>query len=242
MKSVWAIYRANLREYARNPAVMAFTVVMPLLLAVFLSLIMGNQEFFTIDYYLPNMLGISLMWLGVFATAQPLVEQREQKIFRRMAVTPLSRQSMLWGQVLFRVSVGLFQAAIFLIAGRIGFGVRVQGSWLLLLGATIMGALVFVTLGYVLAGLSRSQEAAPVVAQPVQMGMMFLSGTLLPAAMLPAGVRAVVRAIPLTYVADALRQTVSAVPPMFPLWVDFAAMAGWIALFFALSVKLFRWE
>jgi len=44
MKAVWAIYRANFREYARNPAVLAFTVIMPLLLAVFLSLIMGNQE------------------------------------------------------------------------------------------------------------------------------------------------------------------------------------------------------
>ena len=80
------------------------------------------------------------------------------------------------------------------------------------------------------------------IAQPVQMAMMFLSSTLLPSAMLPTGVRAVVRAIPLTYVADALRQTISAVSPMFPLWVDFAAMAGWIALFFALAVKLFRWE
>jgi len=140
------------------------------------------------------------------------------------------------------VTVGLFQAAVFLIAGRIGFGVRVQGSWLLLLGATVMGALVFVTLGYVLAGLARSQEAAPVIAQPVQMGMMFLSSTLLPAAMLPSGVRAVVRAIPLTYVADALRQTISRVPPMLPLWVDFAAMAGWILLFFVLSVRLFKWE
>jgi len=85
-------------------------------------------------------------------------------------------------------------------------------------------------------------EAAPVIAQPVQMGMMFLSSTLLPAAMLPEGVRAVVRAIPLTYVADALRQTISRVPPMFPLWVDFAAMAGWIVLFFVLAVKSFRWE
>jgi ABC-2 type transport system permease protein len=242
MKPALAIYKANYREYVRNPAVVAFTAAMPLLLAVFLSLIMGEQEGFTIDYYLPNMLGISLMWLGVFATAQPLVEQRDQGIFRRMAVTPLSRQAMLAGQVMFRVSVGLFQAALFLAAGRIDFGLQVRGSWFLLIAATVMGALVFVTLGYVLAAVARNQEAAPVIAQPVQMAMMFLSGTLLPTAMLPEGMQWVVRLVPLTYVADALRQVVSAVPALFPLWLDFAARAGWILIFFLLSVRLFRWE
>jgi ABC-2 type transport system permease protein len=135
------------------------------------------------------------------------VEQREQKIFRRMAVTPLSRTAMLQGQVAFRVSEGLAQAALFLVAGWAIFGTRVQGSWLLLVAATMLGAVLFVSMGYVLAALARTQEAAPVVAQPVQMGMMFLSGTLLPAAMLPANIRWVVRLVPLTYVADALRQT-----------------------------------
>ena len=175
------------------------------------------------------------MWLGVFATAQPLVARTEDlQAYGRDSVSaihalgagPVSRERGL-------------SAAIFLIAGRIARRAR-AGKLAPTLGATIMGALSCDT-GMFLPG-SPEPRAAPVVAQPVQMGMMFLSGTLLPAAMLPAGVRAVVRAIPLTYVADALRQTVSAVPPMFPLWVDFAAMAGWIALFFALSVKLFRWE
>ncbi|MGI6610803.1 MAG: ABC transporter permease [Limnochordia bacterium] len=242
MKAAFAIYKANWREYVRTPAVLAFTVIMPLVLAIFLSLIMGDQPGFTSEYYLPNMLGVSLMWLGVFATAQPLVEQREQKLFRRMAVTPLSRRSMLAGQVAFRVSIGLGQAALFLLAGRLGFGLFIQGHPGLLIAATVMGALVFVTLGYVLAGLTPNLEAAPLVAQPVQMGMMFLSGTLLPSAMLPVGVRPVVHVVPLTYVADALRQTVSALPPLYPLWIDFAAMAGWIVLFSLLSLALFRWE
>jgi ABC-type multidrug transport system permease subunit len=55
-------------------------------------------------------------------------------------------------------------------------------------------------------------------------------------------VRPVVHVVPLTYVADALRQTVSALPPLYPLWIDFAAMAGWIVLFSLLSLALFRWE
>lgn len=242
MKAAFAIYKANWREYVRSSAVVGFTVIMPLVLAVFLSVIMGEQPGFSSDYYFPNMLGVSLMWLGVFATAQPLVEQRERKLFRRMAVTPLSKGSMLWGQVSFRVTVGLAQAALFLLAGRVGFGLSIQGSPALLIAATIMGALVFVTLGYVLSGITPHLEAAPLIAQPVQMAMMFLSGTLLPAPMLPTGVRSVIHAVPLTYVADALRQTVSALPPLYPLWLDFAAMAGWIVLFSALALALFRWE
>lgn len=30
--------------------------------------------------------------------------------------------------------------------------------------------------------------------------------------------------------------------PMFPLWVDFAVLGGWLAVFLILSVRFWRWE
>ncbi|MCR4426746.1 MAG: ABC transporter permease [Firmicutes bacterium] len=241
-RAVGALYRSSVKEYLRNPVVVGFTAIMPLVLAVFLSLVMGNTEGLTPRHYFPNMLGVSMMWLGMFATAQPLVEQREQKIFRRMWATPLSRTSVLLSQLLFRMTIGVAQGLLFIIVGWVGFGVAVVGNWFLVIAATILGTLVFVSLGYVLAGVARTQEAAPAVAQPLQMAMLFLSGTLLPAAILPGAVQPVLKIVPLTYVADALRQVISGLPPMFPLWADFAVMAGWLVLFFVLAVRLFRWE
>lgn len=241
-KAIKAVYISNAREFLRDAAAVGFTIIFPLVLAVFFSFILGGTPGFTIDYYLPNMLGVSLMWMGLFATAQPLVEQRERQIFRRMAVTPISRADLLLGQVLFRVSVAVGQALIFLLVGRTGFGVKVVGSWFLLLSAIVLGSLIFVSLGYFLAGLASSQEAVPGISQPINMVMMFLSGTLLPAAMLPQAVRWTVRAVPLTYVADALRQLITGVPPMYPIATNFLVMGIWIIALFGLAIRFFRWE
>ena len=58
----------------------------------------------SIDYLLPGILGMSLMQLGLFCTAGPLVSLREKGVLRRMGATPLSRVALLSSQVAFRLT------------------------------------------------------------------------------------------------------------------------------------------
>jgi ABC-2 type transport system permease protein len=194
------------------------------------------------DVHVPGLLGIALLWLGLFGTLLPLVQQREAQVLRRLSLTPLRPGALLAAQVGWRVSVGLLQAALFLLVGRVGFGVRVAGSWALLLAAVALGTLVFVSLGYVLAGLASSTEGASAMAQMVNFPMMMLSGSLFAVESLPELFRPVVAAMPLTYLSDALRQIMVAAPPLHALWVDFAVLGGWLVVLFALAALLWRWE
>lgn len=195
-----------------------------------------------IDFYLPGLLGIGLLWLGLFGTAAPLVEQREAQVLRRLGVTPLTGSALLAAQVAWRVTVGLLQTVLFLLVGYLGFGVAVAGSWLLFAGGVILGALVFVSLGYLLAGLARSFEGVVALGQIVNFPMMFLSGSLFPVELMPASFQPVVALLPLTYLNDALRQIMVAAPPMHPLWLDFAVLGGWLAVLLALAARFWRWE
>jgi ABC-2 type transport system permease protein len=196
----------------------------------------------TIDFHMTGMLGIALLWMGLFGTAMPLVQQREGQVLRRFRVTPLSTATLLTAQVAWRVTVGLVQAALFLLVGYLGFGVRVAGNWLLLAGAVTLGALVFTSLGYFLAGLASSAEGVAAVAQIVNFPMMFLSGSLFAVESLPNFLRPVVAVMPLTYLNDALRQIMVGAPPLHPLWLDFAVLGGWLVALLALAVKFWRWE
>ena len=196
----------------------------------------------TIDFYMAGLLGIALLWLGIFGTAMPLVQQREGQVLRRLRVTPLTAASMLTAQILWRVTVGVLQAALFLLVGYLGFGVRVAGNWFLLGGAVAMGALVFTSLGYFLAGLAPSAEGVAAVAQIVNFPMMMLSGSLFAVESLPAPFKAVAAMMPLTYLSDALRQIMVGAPPLHPLWVDFGVLGGWLVVLLVLAVVFWRWE
>ena len=195
-----------------------------------------------IDLQVPGLLGIALLWLGLFGTAMPLVQQRLGQVLRRLSVTPLTPAAMLSAQVAWRVTVGLIQAALFLLVGYLAFRVGVVGNKLLFAAAVALGSLVFVSLGYVMAGLASSEETIMALVQIVNFPMMFLSGGLFSVENLPAYFRPVVNVMPLTYLTDALQQLMVGATPLHPLWLDFAVLGGWLAVLFALAVRLWRWE
>jgi ABC-2 type transport system permease protein len=195
-----------------------------------------------VDLQLPNFLGISLLWMGLFGTALPLIQMREQQVLRRLRVTPLTPGALLTAQVAWRLTMGLLQTGLFLLVGCLGFDTRLQGSWVLLLAVVVLGTLVFTGLGYLLAGLASSTEGLAALAQAVNFPMMFLSGSLFSANMLPVYLRPAIAAMPLTYLSDALRQVMAGAPAMYPLWLDMAVLGGWLAVLMALAVRFWRWE
>ena len=59
---------------------------------------------------------------------------------------------------------------------------------------------------------------------------------------MPEFLKGVARALPLTYLSDALRQTMVGGTPFSPLWVCFAVLAGFLVICFAISARFFRWS
>jgi ABC-2 type transport system permease protein len=195
----------------------------------------------SVDFYIPGMLGIALLWLGIFGTAQPVVTQRVSQIYRRLGVTAISREQMLTAEVSWRMSVGILQAVVFLVVGYFGFGVGVQ-SWTLFIPTILLGTLVFVCIGYVLAGVGRTIESTMAISQMVNFPMMMLSGSIMAAEMLPAFFQPIVRALPLTYLSDLLRQAMVGAPGSFPIWISFSVLGGWFLASAFLAVRLWKWE
>ena len=196
----------------------------------------------TIDYMLPGVLAMTIMQLGLFGVAAHLLSLRERKVLRRLWATPVPRATFVSAQITQRVLLALLQAAIILTLGHLVFSVPILGSRLVLLGVLILGALTFVALGYFLAAMARTQESGIAFLQAVNFPMMFLSGIFWPVEWMPGFLKPVVWALPLTYLGDALRQTMVQASPLVPLWVDLAVLGGWLAVMAALAVRFFRWE
>jgi ABC-2 type transport system permease protein len=196
----------------------------------------------SIDFLMPGILAMSLMQLGLFATATPLVSLRQDQVLRRLGATPLPRWKLLASQVMLRLTIGFAQAAVIVGLSIWVFNVHIEGSLLAVAGLVLLGALTFVAIGYLVASLARTVESANGITTAVNFPMMFLSGIFFPLALLPAFLTPVVRALPLTYLADALRQVAVGSVPEFPMMVDLAVLAGWAVVCALLSARFFKWE
>ncbi len=196
----------------------------------------------SIDFLMPGILAMSLMQLGLFATASPLVSLREEGVLRRLGATPLPRWQLISGQLLMRLTIGMVQAALIIGISVTAFNVQIQGNYLALAGLTLLGALSFIGMGYLIAALAKSVESANGVSSVINFPMMFLSGVFFPLALLPAFLAPIVRAMPLTYLADAFRQITIGGSQTFPMWMDIAVLAAWGLACTILAARFFRWE
>jgi ABC-2 type transport system permease protein len=201
-----------------------------------------SKQLRAVDYLMPGILAMSLMQLGLFGTATPLVALRQEQVLRRLGATPLPRWQLLSSQILLRLSIGFAQAGIIIGLSVEAFKVPILGNVPMLIGLIFLGALTFVGMGYLIAAFSKTVETAGGVSSAVNFPMMFLSGIFFPLALLPAFLTPIVRAMPLTYLADAFRQVTIGSVPEFPMLVDVGVLLAWAVGCGLVSARFFRWE
>ena len=207
----------------------------------FESLPLESSSLTAVGYLVPSILAMALMQLGVFA-AIPLVQQREKGILKRLGATPLARWQLVGGNVLERLAVALLDAVLIVGIGIAVFNVQILGNVLMVAFLVVLGAAAFLALGYALAAFLKTEEQASGVVQVVQIPMMFLSGIFFSFEFLPDFLQTVARFLPLTYLADALRQVMVNGSQVAPLGVDIAVLVGWLVVCLGISARYLRWE
>jgi ABC-2 type transport system permease protein len=200
-----------------------------------------TADFNYLSYLIPSILGMSLMQGGVFA-AIPLVADREKLILKRLGATPLRRWQLVGSNVLVRLLVAFLQTLIIVGVGTALFGLETTGRWVATGFFIILGSLTFISIGYVIASFTSTEEAANGVTQVVQLPMLFLSGIFFPIATMGDVLQTVAKFLPLTYLGDALRQVMVDGTPFAPLATCAMVLAGWLVVCFGISARFFKWQ
>ena len=211
----------------------------PLLSVTAVSLQTGRLS--SVSFFVPSILAMALMQLGIFA-AIPLIQQREKLILKRLNATPLPRWALVGSNILVRLLIAAAQTLIIVGIGIVVLGVQITGNPLAIAGFVVLGALAFTSIGYVIASFARTEEAANGMTSIVQFPLMFLSGIFFPLEVMPEWLRGVATFLPLTYLGDALRQTMVGGTPFAPLGVDALVLVGWLVVTLGVSARYFRWQ
>ena len=117
-----------------------------------------------------------------------------------------------------------------------------MGSIALLLAVATLGSMIFLALGFGIAGWAKNEDQAAPVANLVSLPMTFLSGVFFSRDAMPDLLRTITDYLPLTYINDALRRITNDGVGIAQIGGDLLGMGAWAAIAFAIAVLLFRWE
>jgi ABC-2 type transport system permease protein len=194
-----------------------------------------------IDFLVPGIVGMTVMQLGLFGVAFGFVQLKRTGALRRLFATPTSPGYFLSAQVASRLVLGYVQVAI-LIGIGIWFGLQMFGSWVVLAAIVGMALLIFLAMGFGVAGWAKNEDQAAPVANLISLPMMFLSGVFFPREAMPEFLRGITAFLPLTYVTDALRGVMNNGSGLVDLGPQLLGMAVWSVITFVIAVRLFHWE
>lgn len=205
---------------------------------------MAAKAFNYIDFLVPGIVAMSLMTTGIYAVSGVFVSYREKGVLRRLKATPMPLGSFVSARVLMQLLVALVQAGLVIAVGVLAFGVNI-GGWSTVgpvAMLSLVGAGSFVTIGFFIAAISKNVESAAALGQVVGTPMMFLSGIFFPMDNAPAWIQPVVHAMPLKYLADAMRSVIVQGHTLWYVRWDILILLAVGAVFLGLSVRFFRWE
>ncbi|HYI66903.1 MAG TPA: ABC transporter permease [Candidatus Limnocylindrales bacterium] len=194
-----------------------------------------------IDFLVPGIVGMTVMQLGLFGVAFGFVQLKRTGALRRLFATPTSPAYFLSAQVASRLVLGYVQVAI-LIGIGIWFGLQMFGSWLVLAVIIGLALLIFLAVGFAVAGWAKNEDQAAPVANLISLPMLFLSGVFFPRDAMPEFLLNVTQFMPLTYVNEALRGVMNEGAGLTDLGPQLMGMGVWAIITFVIAVRLFKWE
>ena len=180
-----------------------------------------------IDFLLPGIIAMAIMQMSIFSVAFVFADYKEKGVLKRLMATPMRPFEFVTAQIITRLMVALIQTGILIAVGVLLLKTQVLGSYLLILLIAILGGIMFLGLGFVISGLSKTVEAVPAIANVVAFPMLFLSGIFFPMDAMPAWLGNIVQYLPLTYFANALRDVMGGGAGFAEVAPDIYWMLGW---------------
>jgi ABC-2 type transport system permease protein len=198
-----------------------------------------------IDFILPGQLGFSLLSSGVFGVAFMFFSLRNTLVLKRFFATPISRTYIVLGEGLSRVLFQLMTAFVIILVGYFLFGFTlIHGfeTFFEMLVLSFIGLVVFMGFGFIVSGVAKSESTIPPFANLITLPQFLLAGTFFPTDDFPKWLQPISKALPLTYLNDALRAVAFEGQNLWDVRSQIAVLLIWGIIAYAAAIKVFKWE
>ena len=203
------------------------------------------RDYKTIDFILPGQLSFSLLASGVFGTAFVFFNLRQTLVLKRFFATPVRKEVIVISEGIARMLFQLVGAIIIISVGYFAFGYTLYHGWVTFLEMLMMCAislLVFMGFGFIISGIAKSESAIPPFSNLITLPQFLLAGTFFAIDNFPKWLQPFCRALPLTYLNDALRRIAFEGAGFWDVRTDILVLLLWGVVVYAIAGRAFKWE
>ncbi|MCD6195143.1 ABC transporter permease [bacterium] len=193
------------------------------------------------EFMAPGVMAMVILTAVLTGLASSISREEETGTIDGIMVAPVSRFSIIVGKSFTQALRGIVQGLIILALSMLLFGVKVYGSFWLVLFLMFLGIFSFVGLGILVSAFATRQETATQLLFMFQLPMILLSGVFFPIQQMPKIMQYISKGIPFTYMVNALRQVLVLGASLGDVKVDIFVLAGFGLLTLFIAVPVFRW-
>ncbi|MDZ7632727.1 MAG: ABC transporter permease [Gemmatimonadaceae bacterium] len=195
-----------------------------------------------IDFFLPGLLAMNIMGSSIWSLAFAIVTQRNKKLLKRLAATPMSRLEYLLSFVLSRLVFLGLEMAVLLGFGVFVLDVPIRGSLPVLVLTAFVGAAAFGAIGLLVSSRSKTIEGVSGLTNFVMLPMWIFSGVFFSSSNFPAVIQPLVQALPLTALVNGVRAVMLQGVGLGGVLPQLAILGAYLIVCLTVALRIFRWQ
>jgi len=204
--------------------------------------VLTGREIRYIDWLLPGLLGMNMMFSCLFGVGYVIVRYRKGGILRRFKVTPIHAGQFITAQVASRWVLVLATTSILFVGTDLILDFVVYGSLLNLAFVFALGTLCMISLGLLIASRTKNEELAGGLLNLGTIPMMFLSEVWFSLEGSNPWLVKLAQILPLTHIVHAAREVMVEGAGLWDVMPDLVVLGAMTLVFTAMGAWLFRWE
>lgn len=195
-----------------------------------------------VDWFLPGILGMNMMFACLFGVGFVIVRYRKNGFLKRLKATPLGAFQFLLAQLISRLLLVMVITVIVYGGCNIFIKFNMQGSYWDLLLVNTLGAMSMISIGLLIASRTASEEFAGGILNIMTWPMMLLSGAWFSLEGAAPWVQNVSRIFPLTHMISATRAIMNEGATLAQVMPDVWILAVMSGIILAIGAYIFKWE
>ncbi|MHA1124245.1 MAG: ABC transporter permease [Candidatus Heimdallarchaeota archaeon] len=193
-----------------------------------------------IDFFIPGILGITIMLTGILGTINRQVNYNISGLFRKIATTPMTRWEYVSAEVIWQFLIAFSSTIMIILTAWVAFSFSWTSFSFLIIPIVIVGVMVFSGIGLIISQLVKNPNIAFAIGTLVTIPMLFISGVFFDISGIPAMV-IISNFSPLTYVVEALRASmITGNYYLAGLYIGLGFALGFISII--IGVFLTKWD
>ncbi|WP_151736830.1 ABC transporter permease ['Paenibacillus yunnanensis' Narsing Rao et al. 2020] len=231
----------------RGMDMVIFAVAMPVAVMIVLGMIYGDRPAYAgasysfVEQSFGAVTAVAIAASGLMGLPLVVADYRSRKILKRFKVTPVSPVLILLVQMLVNLLMSLIALVLVYIVGAVCFGLRVEGSWVLFMGAFLLVAASVYSIGMLVGAVSPNIKISNLLCCVLYFPMLLFSGATIPYEVMPGALRRAADVLPLAQGIKLLK-TASLGLPADHMLLPLAVTAGIAAVCGSIAIRFFRWE